>query len=247
MWSPYRELVVQALRRDPNLNPDWKGCAVLLEHIYLLRDTPKTVLVLVIDALDESGDPLSRAPLLKYFSDISSRVDWLKIIVTSRPEHDIHSFFQRLSLDGHDLSKDNQAHQDIRLFTGYRMDLLAKRYYLPGDWPGKSRLEEIARRSGGLFIFVEALYQLLDDQDPESLLNQVLSGTLGEANAELHKLYSTAIETRIRRNKEHFRLFIQAVVVVAAYRSLSDKTLASLIGLEPRIISSWVDSLNSLL
>jgi hypothetical protein len=247
MWDPYRELVVQALRADPNLNPDWTGCAVLLEHLYALQRPPKTALILVVDALDEAGDPPTRAQLLKCFSGISSRVYWLKIIVTSRPEHDIHSFFQKIDLAGHDLSKDNQAPQDIRSFTRYRMDLLAKRYHLPVDWPGESHIEEIASRSGGLFIFVETLYQLLDDPDPETLLNQVLSGTLGEANAELHRLYSTAIETRIRRNKDNFRLFIQAVVAVATYRPLPDKSLASLIGLEVRIISSWVDSLSSLL
>ena len=127
------------------------------------------------------------------------------------------------------------------------MASLAEQYCLPSDWPGESRLEQIARRSGGLFIFVETLYQFLDDPDPEPLLTQVLGGTLGDANATLHKLYSTTIETRIGRNKEHFRLFVQALVAVATYRSLPDKTLASLIGLEPRVISSWVNGLSSLL
>jgi hypothetical protein len=70
MWSPYRDLVVQALRADPNLNPDWTGCRLLLEHLYLLQDNPETALVLVIDALDESGDPRTRAPLLMYLSEI---------------------------------------------------------------------------------------------------------------------------------------------------------------------------------
>jgi hypothetical protein len=247
MWRPYRDLVVQALSGDPHLNPDWRGCGLLLEHLYSLESHPQTTLVLVIDALDESGDPRTRAPLLKCLSEIGARVDWLKIVVTSRPEHDISSFFQKLNLAGHDLSVDAQAHQDIRIFIKYRMASLAEEYHLSSDWPEETRLEEIARRSGGLFIFVETLYQFLDDPNPEPLLTQVLGGTLGEANAELHKLYSTAIEARIGRSKEDFRLFVQAIVAVATHRSLPDKTLASLIGLEPRVISSWVDKLSSLL
>jgi hypothetical protein len=247
MWSPFRDLVVQALRADPNLNPDWTGCALLLQHLYSLQTLSNTPLVLVIDALDESGDPRTRAPFLRCLSEICAHVDWIKIVVTSRPEHDITGFFQRLDIVGHDLAKDDQAHEDIRIFTRYRMNSLAKQYYLPSDWPGQSRLEQIATRSGGLFIFVETLYQFLDDPDPELLLTQVLGGTLQGANAELHKLYSTAIETRIGRNKEHFRLLVQALVVTAAHSSLPDKTLASLIGLEPRVISSWVDNLSSLL
>ena len=220
IWNPYRDLVVQALRGDPNLNPDWTGCALLLERLYSLEDHPQTALVLVIDALDESGDPRTRAPLLKCFSELCAHVNWLKIVVTSRPEHDITTFFQKLDLVGHDLSKDTQAHQDIRTFARYRMDLLAKQYHLPSDWPGEPRLEQIVRRSGGLFIFVETLYQLLDDPNPELLLTEVLSGTLGEANAELHKLYSTAIATRIGRCMDDFRLFVHALVAVATHRSL---------------------------
>jgi hypothetical protein len=247
MWSPYRDLVVQALRGDPNLNPDWTGCALLLGHLYSLQIHPQTPLVLVIDALDESGNPRTRTSLLRCFSEICARVGWLKIVITSRPEHDISLFFQELNIAGRDLSRDGQAHQDIRVFTRYRMDLLAQQYYLPNDWPGEPRIEEIANRSGGLFIFVETLYQLLDDPNPELLLTQVLDGTLGEANTELHKLYSTAIATRIGRCRDDFRLFVQALVAVATHRSLPDSTLASLIGLEPRVISSWVNGLSSLL
>ena len=247
MWSPYRDVVVQALRGDPNLNPDWTGCAVLLKHLYSLQSHPQTPLVLVIDAFDESGEPRTRAPLLKCFSELCARVNWLKFVVTSRPEHDISTFFQKLDLMGHDLSKDTQAHQDIRTFARYRMDSLAQEYHLPSDWPGESRLDQIVRRSGGLFIFVETLYQLLDDPNPERLLTKVLSGTLGEANSELHNLYSTAIATRIGRCMDDFRLFVHALVAVATHRSLPDKTLASLIGWECGVISSWVDRLSSLL
>jgi hypothetical protein len=247
MWSPYRDLVLRALRGDPHLNPDWTGCALLLEPLYSMHNRPQSTLVLVIDALDESGVPRTRAPLLNHLSEISTRVDWLKIIVISRPEHDLSSFFQKLDVVGHDLSMDDQADQDIRMFTKYRMASLAKEYHLSSDWPGEARLEEIARRSGGLFIFVETLYRFLDDPNPEPLLAQVLGGTLEEANSELHKLYSNAIETRIGRSKDGFRLFAQALVAVATYRSLPEKTLASLIGLEPGVITSWVDKLSSLL
>jgi hypothetical protein len=247
VWGPYRDLVVQALQGDPNFNPDWTGCALLLGHLYSLQSHPQTPLVLVIDALDECGDPRTRTPLLKCLSEMGARINWLKIIVTSRPEYDISSFFHQIDITGHDLSEDNQAHRDIRIFAKYRMDSLAKQYHLPNDWPGESRLEQIARRSGGLFIFVESLYQFLDDPNLELLLNQVLSGTLGEANAELHKLYSTTITTRIGRCREDFRSFVHALVAVATHRSLPDKTLGSLIGVEPGVIRSWVDGLSPLL
>ena len=88
---------------------------------------------------------------------------------------------------------------------------------------------------------------LNEDPDPEQPLSLVLGGKLEEANAELHKLYSTAIASRIGPRTETFRLIAGAIVAVSTYRPLCDGTLASLIGLESRIVSSWVDDLSSLL
>jgi hypothetical protein len=153
--------------------------ATLTKGMSTPQNRPNIHLVLVIDALDESGDPRTRAPLLRYFSEICAHIDWVKIVVTSRPEHDISQFSQNLHLVGHDLAEDDQAHEDIRTFARYRMGSLAKQYHLGGDWPGESRLEQIARRSGGLFMFVETLYQFLDDPDPELLLTEVLGGCKG--------------------------------------------------------------------
>src|SRR6201999_1420730 len=68
-----------------------------------------------------------------------------------------------------------------------------------------------------------------------------------EANAELYKLYATAITSKIGQSIEKFRLFVQAVVVVATYRALPDETLASMMGLGAGTVRSWVDQLSSLL
>ena len=247
MWGPYGKLVAQALKDDPQLNPDSKRGEELLMLLTSVPKPPPRMLVLVIDALDECGDARTRRPLLTCLLNTCSNVPWIKVVITSRPEHDIQTFFEQNSVERRDLGKDDENRDDIMLFSRQRMALVAANHYLPANWPGDERLKQLVDRSGGLFIFVETVYRYVDDPDPNPLLARVLDGELEEANAELHKLYTTAILSKIGQSIEKFRSFIQAVVVVAAYRVLPDETLASLIGLEVGAVRSWVDRLGSLL
>src|SRR5450432_501416 len=83
-WSPYRKLVAQALQDDPHLNPDSARGDVLLQLLQSVQKHPPNTLVLVIDALDESGEPNTRKPLLNSLLEACSHIIWLKIIITSR-------------------------------------------------------------------------------------------------------------------------------------------------------------------
>jgi len=246
MWGPYGKLVAQALKDDPQLNPDSKRGEQLLMLLQSVTKPPPRTLVLVIDALDECGDPSTRRSLLRCLLSACSSVSWVKIIITSRPEHDIQTFFDQNSVERRDLGQDDQSRDDIMIFSKKRMALVANNHYLAADWPGEERLKQLVDRSGGLFIFVETVCRYVDDPDPDPLLARVLDGELGEANVELHKLYTTAITSKIGQSLEKFRSFIRAVVVVATYRALPDETLASLMGLEARTVRSWVDRLSSL-
>jgi NACHT domain len=248
MWSPYATLVAQALRDDPQLSSDSTRDELLIGPLKALQKHPTRTLVLAVDALDECGEPATRRALLRCLLSACSSVVWLKVIITSRPEHDITSFFDKNNIaNRRDLAMDAQASKDIRLFARTCMSSVGSNRHLPSDWPGDKRLDQIVERSGGLFIFVETLYRLIDDPDPEPLLAQVLDGESEGAKTELHKLYSTAIISPIGRRTDAFRSIIQAIVVVSTYRPLRDETLASLIGLEPRIVRSWVNELSSLL
>jgi len=247
MWGPYGKLVAQALKDDPQLNPDSKRGEELLMLLTSVPKPPPRTLVLVIDALDECGDPRTRKPLLSCLLNASSNVPWIKVVITSRPEHDIQTFFEQNSVESRDLGKDDENRDDIMLFSRQRMASIASNRYLPSDWPGEESLKQLVDRSGGLFIFVETVYRYVDDPDPNPLLARVLDGELKEANAELHKLYTIAITSKIGQSIEKFRSLIQAVVVVASYRALPDETLASLMGLEVGTVRSWVDGLSSLL
>jgi hypothetical protein len=247
MWGPLRKLVAQVLHDEPQINPNSTRGELLLKPLRSLKKHPPHSLVLVIDALDECGQPNTRRPLLDCLIHACSLVHWLKLVVASRPEPDIKSMLNKFHTTSRDLAEDDLNGKDIRLFAERRMELIARRRHLPPGWPGTERVSQIVERSGGLFIFVDTLSRLLDIPRPEPLLVDVLGGQLGEANIELHRLYSTAITSRTAQHTEDLYLILRAVVAVSACRPLCASTLAELIDLEVPTVLSWVDELSSLL
>jgi hypothetical protein len=218
MWSPYRQLVAQALRCQPNFNLDSTDSEALFNRLKSLEEHPPRALVLVIDAFDECGEPRTRGRLLSTLLDVCHSVHWLKLVVTSRREYDITSFFDKLGIAGRDLATEDESRDDIWSFTRNRMASIASDYHLPSNWPGKERLSQIVERSGDLFIFVNTVYRLVDDPDPEAALALALSGKLEDANAELHKLCSKTLVSRVGRSQEKFQSFARAFIIVATYR-----------------------------
>jgi hypothetical protein len=252
MWQPYRKLVINKLRGDPQLSVESASDTLFLQLLKDLQNPPKDPLVLVLDALDECGDTRARPKLLRILFDASSQHSWLKIIVTSRPERDIETFFQKLdnsSLNqSHDLASDEEVQGDIRLFAKSRFSEIAAECDLGENWPDHNLLGKIVTCASGLFIYVETLWRLVkDDLNPEKLLIEAINDTSGDAMGDLYKLYSTAIESRIGKDKETFRRAIGVVIAVASYRPLCDETVAKLAGVDPQTVRTWVNRLNSLL
>jgi hypothetical protein len=246
MWGPFRKLVAKLLLDQPQINPESTRGELLLEPLRLLKTHPPRPFVLVIDALDECGQPSSREPLLQCLIEACSLVHWLKIVVTSRPERDIESFFDAHHTPCRDLATEDINREDIRLFTETKMGEVARRRRRAADWPGPERVRKIVERSGGLFIFVDTLSRLVDVPEPEPLLAQVLDGRSLGANTPLHHLYTMAITSRVSQPTQTFHSILRGIIAVSANRPLCDRTLADLMSMETQVIREWVDELSSL-
>ncbi|KIM28355.1 hypothetical protein M408DRAFT_140331 [Serendipita vermifera MAFF 305830] len=247
IFEAYRSRTAQALRDDPQLTDG----ELFLNSLQSLEDHPLRTLVLVIDALDECGEPATRRQLLGYLFKACQRNRWLKSIVISRPEHDIRSFFNTSGIVGRDLGQDDNSRTDIRHFTKVRMKMIANELNVsqhPEPWIGERRLGHIVNRSGDLFLFVETLSQhLMKYRNPKPPLDRLLEGSSEEASTELHKLYLAAIESRGNSEEAESRLVGRAVIGAAPYRALCDEAIAAFTGVEVSLVSSWVDDLGSLL
>ena len=252
IFPPFRRIVAERLRGDPNLTPESMKPFVFLEFIRSLPRRPKHALVFVIDALDECGDDKSRPDVLRVLSDAAAQAPWLRIIITSRPEVDIQRFFDtpdaRTSHMRYNLATDDEASSDLRTFAQDRFRWVALKQHLESPWPEPSLFDGIISRAAGLFIFVKTIALALEHcEDPTALLKVTLQGPSGTGSTSLYGLYSSILKARIVHRGDEFRRMVGVLLTTAPYRPVCEETVATLARVEPRRVQRWVDDLSSLL
>jgi len=250
-FPPFRTIVANCLRSDPNLTRESMKDSLFLDLLDKLPKRPNDFLVFVIDAFDECGDDRSRLRVLKILTGAASRASWLKIIVTSRPEADIRQFFDGLthsSYLGYDLARDEEASDDLRTFARSEFEPVARKRHLPTPWPEESLLNRVISRANGLFIFIKTLVLALKQcADPTEVLKAASEGSVIAGLEALYGLYSSILESRIGHSKTEFRGVIGVLLTTAPYRALCEETIAELAGVKPNLVKTWVDDLSSLL
>ncbi|KAG8776039.1 hypothetical protein FRC12_001125 [Ceratobasidium sp. 428] len=256
-WEAYRDVVVGVIGEDPELHS---------KHIQPLYDSlvgkplqnlvgakrPAGILVVVVDALDECGDIMARRQLLACLRGMLQLGPWLRIIVTSRPDHDIREFFGYVGADWH--MEYNVLHYDaladVRILIDDRLGELTQ----ADDWP-EDATDKLLLRSNGLFIWAQTACQfILSGFDRNKRLNQVLAGThISNSSADLDILYTTAVSTSALDgaddNLEYTMKCLGVVVVTATRTPLAIPSLAQLLrGHIPRdILNRVLRSLSSVL
>jgi len=248
---PFRRIVADRLRNDPNLTSKSMKHTLFLEFIRDLPREPMHALVFVIDALDECGDDRSRAAFLKVLTDLAVHAPWLKIIITSRPEDDIQRFFNiltRSSYASYDLATDQDANADLRTFAQSEFDLVARKWCLSNPWPGGPLFDGVISRANGLFIFIKTVVLALEHcEDPTESLTVTLQDSTGTGLKSLYALYSSILKARIVHSRAEFRQIIGVLLTTAPYRPLCEETIAELAGVRPNLVKKWVNDLSSLL
>ena len=251
IFPPFRRIVAKHLQNDPNLRPESMRYSLILDLIQLLPCRPEQTLVFVIDALDECGDAKSRPPLLKALTDATTCIPWLRIIITSRPENDIERFFNRLPLSSYsacNLSTDQAASDDLRVFARSRFDFVARSWTLSTPWPEESLFNEAISQANGLFIFVETVALALEKcADPTKSLEATVRGSASSSLKPLYGLYSSILDAQIVHSHAEFRKMFGVLLIVAQYRALHEETIAELAGMSPILATKWVNDLSSLL
>ena len=250
-FPPFRSIVADRLRSDPNLTSKSMKESLFLDFICNLPRHPKHALVFVIDALDECGDNEDRPVLLKVLTEAAAHAPWLKIIVTSRPEDDIQYFFNHLprkSYSPYNLATDQDAEVDLQTFARSQFDLVAKMWCLPTPWPDPPLFDGVISRASGLFIFVKTLVLALKQcENLEETLKAALQDSDSTGRKPLYNLYSSILKDRKVPNNAEFRQMIGVLLIAAPYRTLSEETIAELAWVMPNLVKKWVNNLSSLL
>ena len=247
LFPPFRSIVAECLRNDPNVRPESMGYTLFLDFIRKLPRRPKRTLVFVIDALDECGSPESRPGVLQALIDATACAPWLKVIITSRQDIDIRRFFDHHIHLRYDLTADKETASDLRTFAEYRFNRMASSRSLQSPWPEPLLLDGVISRAAGLFIFVETLALALEHcYEPTQLLRATLQDPSSPGLISLYALYSRIVRARrVQRNAE-FRRMIGVLLIAAPNRPLCDETIAELAGVRPDVVKIWVDYLGSM-
>ena len=252
IFPPFRRLVAECLHDNPNLIPGSMKPFLLLELIRKVPCPPKRTLVFVIDAFDECGDAFTRTGILRALTQTAAHAPWLKIIITSRPEVDIHHFFDSLvgsSYTQYDLATDKEALSDLQTFALTRLRSVESEQFLPRGWPDSSLFSQVTSRSTGLFIFIETITRALAQckPPPNEYLKATLTDLEGTGLASLYGLYSSILRAQIVHSTAEFRRMIGVILVAAPHRPLRDETIAELAGVSPDLVTMWVTDLDPLL
>jgi hypothetical protein len=250
LFPPFRSIVAECLRNDPNVTPESMQPTLFRDFIHRLPRLPKQTLVFVIDALDECGSTESRLGVMKALTDATACAPWLKVIITSRQEVDIEGFFDSPTQLPHlryDLTVDKETTSDLRIFAKHRFDRVASTRHLQSPWPEPSLFDRLISRAAGLFIFIETLARaLVHCDDADELLARTLHESADPGLASLYGLYASIVSARRVRSSAEFRRVIGVLLITAPYRPLRDKTIAELAGVKPNLVKMWIEDLGSM-
>jgi len=248
LFPPFRRIVAEFLRNNPNVAPESMP-TLFLEFIRKLPRLPKKTLVFVIDAFDKCGSAQSRLGVLQDLTNAAACAPWLKVIITSRQEGDIQRFFDspaQLSHLRYGLTADEET-TNLRIFAESRFNRVASNWSLKSPWPEPLLLDRVISRAAGLFIFIETLALALEHcYEPTKLLGATLQDSSSPGLMALYALYSSIVRARrVHRNAE-FRRMIGVLLITAPYRPLCEETVAELAGVRPDVVKIWVDDLGSM-
>jgi len=127
--------------------------------------------VVVLDGLDECGDPESQRYILKVLlNSVSNHSIPFSFILASRPEQHIREAFDGKLLRSLTtrLVLDDKYHpdDDIRTFLQSKFQDIKDRHpscgHLPSTWPSDEDVERLVQKSSGQFIYASTVIKFID-------------------------------------------------------------------------------------
>jgi hypothetical protein len=222
--------------------PSIAESSIRMQFIKLLVDSvsphhKNMFLVIILDALDECGTAKERDSLLDVLVEEAPHLpQFLRIIVTSRAEFDIHAAFNaqpHVIIQELDITSEGNA-EDIHSYISYRLSNIRRRrehFSFPPDWPGDEVIRLLVNRAFGLFVWAKTAMEFVDGFNPVKRLQKLLEGDLvSGAESALDALYRTALKSAGQWDDNDFVEEFQAVVgiILVAQNPLSPHSIDAL-------------------
>ncbi|KAF7979625.1 hypothetical protein HWV62_41573 [Athelia sp. TMB] len=230
--------VSAAIDQQPQLVSDPLGTqfkSLLVEPLCIAAKHIDGPIIIILDALDECGDAPSRRKLLDMLSqDFKQLPDNFRILITSRPDHDIKGALGSCShIHTIDLSIASDA--DMRIYIKHEMGQYYKNHHeideLPINWPGEEVIGRLVSYAAGLFIWAATAMKLLFNADDP---HRWLHGLLGHRRPDfsLHELYKTSLLSVSKwepgETTDDYKRILGLIIISQV--PLTDDTIATLLG-----------------
>ncbi|EMD35188.1 hypothetical protein CERSUDRAFT_116656 [Gelatoporia subvermispora B] len=235
--SALRKAVLDVIKMDPGIDAK----PLPNQMTPLITDTTGKVrftvpLVLIFDALDESGTPETRKEfMLALKAELPKLSSHVKILMTSRDEFDIRGALPlEASRTPHRADVKDETLADVRRFIQAQLSEVSLRFPDLVNWPTPEDIDRLATRADGLFIWANIACNFVlngPDQDPLVHLETILSIDPAErarAESSLDTLYLTILR-RNPTNMDNFRYIVGSIISLRD--PLTPKDIDKLLGL----------------
>ncbi|KAJ7192655.1 hypothetical protein GGX14DRAFT_594255, partial [Mycena pura] len=234
-----RAAICQAITEDATLATaplQTQFHKLLLEPLGVAQDHIMGPIIVIIDALDECGDPDSRQRLVSLIVHEFPRLPSVfRFLITSRPNSDIAGPFRTqalitpMQLNIHD----PKTREDILLFFRQSIQTIRENEGLNADWPGEEIIQTLTNYSGGLFIWASTSCKFIEGFDPKKRLAKLLALDHNPTNS-LDELYTRALQNSANWEDESFLTAALSVLgaVVLCRIPPTDKIIDKLLGLD---------------
>ena len=221
------------LRDTADIAQQWQK--FIVEPLSQLQGPSTGTIVVVIDALDESGAEITRAPVLGALTASDAKLPGnIRILVTSRPLVDIQEALhasqhvRTRSLDDIDTESTTS---DIRLYVSDRLKSL-------GNTFSDADIQQVATRSGGVFEWARLACDFIFNRIgviAKKRLDEIMSHTSADGRTLLDEMYTTFLKEFTQGSSEVLGVF-QSVMrqILWSKKPLSISALNFLRGRFPR-------------
>ena len=198
-------------------------------------------IILIIDALDESGSEADRKILMRALSKgLSDLPSFIRMMVVSRQEPDIqHALGSHPDVRPYSLDIESATNkEDVSAFVRHRLDeIRTENEDLHDLWPGQDKIRALVNNADGLFVWASTACLYIQNYDPNQRLNELITQqpeiNESEPFTNLDKLYNTGLQSAGLWDNRAFRLDCRNVLgaILCARTPLSHSMIDILLAL----------------
>ena len=222
-----------SLRDTADIAEQWEK--LIVEPLSRSQGPLTGTIVVVIDALDESGAETTRAPVLAALTARDAQLPAnIRILLTSRPLVDIQEALdasQHVRIRSLDDIDAESTLSDVRLYVSYRLKS-------PENTFSDADIQQVAVKSGGVFEWARLACDFIFDRTrviAKRRLDEIMSHTPGGGRTLLDEMYTTFLKEFTQESSEVLGVF-QSVMrqILWSKEPLSISSLDFLRGKFPR-------------